>query len=78
MSEVSNALVGGASTGSGFEALSHLDDGFLGTGLSSSTELSLIVSALIAAYVAIGTVKYYRPGFSVFRTVTGALGLGDR
>ena len=74
MSETTAALGETASTGEGYEALTRLNDGFLGTGYSSLAELSLIGMALIATYVAVSTVKYCWPEFSFFNSVTGAIG----
>ena len=76
-SVVSEPSVGG-STSDGFEALANLNDGFLGTGYSSSVEISFVVMTLILGYVAIGTVRYLRPETRFLGTVVDALGLrGD-
>jgi hypothetical protein len=78
MSEVTAVLSEGGKTSDGFEALANLNEGFLGTGYSSSVELSYMVMALIVGYVAISMVKYFLPEFSILRTLTGAIGLRDR
>ena len=77
MYEVTSAAGEAASTGEGYDALASLNDGFLGTGSSSVMELSFVAMALIAIYVAHSTVRYCWPEFSLFRTLTGTLGLGD-
>ena len=74
---ISEPSVGG-STSDGFEALANLNDGFLGTGYSSSVELSFVVMTLILGYVAIATVRYLRPETRFLGSVVDALGLrGD-
>ena len=68
----------GGSTRDGFEALASLNDGFLGTGYSSSVELSYIAMALIFGYVAISTVRYFLPETRFLNTVAEVLGLRGR
>ncbi len=68
----------GSSTSDGFEALANLNEGFLGTGYSSSVELSYIAMVLIFGYVAITLVRYFLPETRFLNTVAGALGLRDR
>ncbi len=67
----------GSSTSDGFEALTNLNDGFLGTGYSSSVEISFIAMALIFGYVAITTLRYFLPETRFLNTVVAALGLRD-
>ena len=78
MSEVSIGVDEGSETSSAIGAFASLDNGFLGTGYSSSVELSFIVMALIVVYVANGTFRYFLPDFSLLRTITSAIGLADR
>ncbi len=77
MSEVVSLSSEGSSTSDGFEALAYLNDGFLGTGYSSSVEISYIAMVLIFGYVAITTVRYFLPETKFLNTVTEALGLRD-
>jgi hypothetical protein len=77
MSDVALESSAGGSTGDGFEAFANLNDGFLGTGYSSSVEVSFIVMALIFGYVAIGTVRYILPETKFLGAVAEALGLRD-
>ncbi len=74
MSEVVSLSSEGSSTSDGFAALANLNDGFLGTGYSSSVELSFIAMALIFGYVAISTVRYFLPETRFLNTVVEALG----
>ncbi len=67
----------GSSTSDGFAALANLNDGFLGTGYSSSVELSFIAMVLIFGYVAITSVRYFLPETRFLNTVAEALGLRD-
>ena len=62
----------------GFEALANLNDGFLGTGYSTSVELSFIAMALIFGYAAISTVRYFLPNTSIINSIRESLGLRDR
>ena len=78
MSNVTSETNVGGHASDGFEALANLNDGFLGTGYSSSVEVSFIVGTLIVGYVAISTLKYFRPEFSSFGSVAEALGLRDK
>ncbi len=75
MSDVVSLSSEGGSTSNGFEALANLNDGFLGTGFSSSVEISFIAMALIFGYVAIATVRYFLPETRFLNTVVEALGL---
>ena len=77
MSDVVSLSSEGGSTSNGFEALANLNDGFLGTGFSSSVEISFIAMALIFGYVAITTLRYLLPEIRFLNTVTEALGLRD-
>lgn len=81
MSEVVSDVVGASHVASnpndGFEAVANLNAGFLGTGYSTTIELSLVVMVLIVGYVAHGTFRYFLPDFSVTKAVAGALGLRD-
>ena len=75
MSDVVSLSSEGGSTSDGFEALANLNDGFLGTGFSSSVEISFIAMALIFGYVAVATVRYFLPETRFLNTVVEALGL---
>ena len=77
MSEVVTVSSQASRASDGFEALAHLNDGFLGTGYSTSVELSFIAMALIFGFVAIGTVRYFMPETRFFSAITDALGLRD-
>ncbi len=77
MSEVVSLSSEGSSTSDGFEALANLNDGFLGTGYSSSVEISYIAMVLIFGYVAITAIRYFLPETRFLNTVAGALGLRD-
>ncbi len=77
MSEEVSLSSEGSSTSDGSEALANLHDGFLGTGYSSSVEISFIAMVLIFGYVAITTVRYFLPETRFLNTVTEALGLRD-
>ncbi len=77
MSEVVSLSSEGSSTSDGFAALANLNDGFLGTGYSSSVELSYIAMVLIFGYVAITVIRYFLPETRVLNTVANALGLRD-
>jgi hypothetical protein len=77
MSDVVSVSSEGGSTSDGFEVLTTLNDGFLGTGYSSTVELSFIAMALIFGYVAIGTIKYFSPETKFLISVAAALGLRD-
>ncbi len=77
MSEVVSISSEGSGTSDGFEALANLNDGFLGTGYSSSVEISLIAMVLIFGYVAITTFRYFLPETRFLSTVVAALGLRD-
>jgi hypothetical protein len=72
----SESSVGGGAS-DGFEALANLNDGFLGTGYSSSVEVSFIASALIFGYVAISMVRYFMPETRFVGAVAEVLGLRD-
>ncbi len=75
MSDVVSLSSEGGSTSNGFEALANLNDGFLGTGFSSSVEIAFIAMALIFGYVAVATVRYFLPETRFLNTVVEALGL---
>jgi len=75
MSDVVSLSSEGGSTSDGFEALANLNDGFLGTGFSSSVEIAFVAMALIFGYVAIATVRYFLPETRFLNTVVEALGL---
>ena len=77
MSEVVSLSSEESSTSEGFEALANLNDGFLGTGYSSSVEISYIAMVLIFGYVAITAVRYFLPETRFLNSVTEALGLRD-
>ena len=67
----------GGSASEGFEALANLNAGFLGTGYSSSVELSFIAMALIFGFVAISMFRYFLPETRFLHSVAAALGLRD-
>lgn len=67
-----------APSSDGFESLTSINDGVLGTGYSTASELSFIAMALILAYVVHGTMRYLLPGFRLVDSVADALGLRDR
>jgi len=75
MSEVVSLSSEGGGTSEGFEALATLNDGFLGTGYSTSVELSFITMALIFGYVAVTMFRYFLPETRILSTVAEALGL---
>ncbi len=77
MSEVVSLSSEGSSTSDGFEALANLNDGFLGTGYSSSVEISYIAMVLIFGYVAITAIRYFLPETRFLNSVTEALGLRE-
>ncbi len=70
-----SSQIGGTGNESG--ALASLNAGFLGTGYSSSVELSFIAMALIFGYVAISTVRYFLPETRFFDFITESLGFRD-
>lgn len=67
----------GASVGDGFGSLAHLNDGFLGTGYSTSVELSFVAMGFIALYVVVATARYFLHGTKIVESVADALGLGE-
>ena len=75
MSEVVSLSSVDSGTSDGFEALANLNEGFLGTGFSSSVEISFIAMALIFGYVAVATVRYFMPEVRFLNAVVEALGL---
>ena len=77
MSEVTSVVSVGGETSDGFEALASLNEGLFGTGYSASIELSFMVGALIAGYLAISMFRYFLPEFSLLGIVAGAIGLRD-
>ena len=77
MSEVISVSSEGSTASVGFEAFANLNDGFLGTGLSSSAEIAFIAMALIFSYVAISTFRYIFPEVGFFKTIVVTLGLRD-
>ena len=77
MSEEVSLSSEGSSTNNGFEALANLNDGFLGTGYSSSVEISFIAMVLIFGYVAISAVRYFLPEARFLNIVAEAIGLRD-
>ena len=62
-------------TSEGYEAIASLNDGFLGTGYTTSVELSFIAMALIVGYVAYSTTRYFMPELRIRATVAEMLGL---
>jgi hypothetical protein len=78
MSNVTSEPSVGGGTSDEFEALANFNESFLGTGYSSSVEISFIVMTLIIGYVTIGTVRYLRPETRFLGSVVDVLGLrGD-
>jgi hypothetical protein len=74
---VSEVVVVGSEGGKGnegYQALAALNEGFLGTGHSTSVEISFIAMALIAGYVAVSTARYFLHGSRLLAAVAGALG----
>ena len=75
--DVSDVVVVGSESGKGaegYEALAALNEGFLGTGYSTSVEISFIAMALIGGYVAVSTARYFLHGTRLLSAVAGALG----
>ena len=64
--------------GGAYEAFAALNEGFLGTGYSTSAEISFIAMALIFGYVVVSTARYFLEGTKVLDSVAGALGLSDK
>lgn len=58
-------------------ALAGMNDGFLGTGYSTSVELSFIALAAICAWVIYETGRYFLAGTGIAERVAAKLGLGD-
>jgi hypothetical protein len=75
MSEVVSLSSVDSGTSDGFEALANINEGFLGTGFSSSVEISFVAMAVMFAYVAIATVRYFMPEARFLNTVVETLGL---
>ena len=61
----------------GFEALAKINDGFLGTGLSTASELAFIALGLIIGYVIFSVARYYRAGSDFFQTLASTFGLDE-
>jgi hypothetical protein len=61
----------------GFAALVDGSGSLLGTGYSPSVELSFIAMALIAAYVAISTARYFLSGSELGEMLAVALGFRE-
>ncbi|MHA1530022.1 MAG: hypothetical protein ACTSVG_13465 [Alphaproteobacteria bacterium] len=78
MSEAVSLSSKGSGASDGYEAFASLNDGFLGTGYSSSVEISFIAMVLIFGYVAITSFRYFLPETKALNAVTEALGLRDR
>ena len=75
MSDLVSGSSEAAGNGDGFEWVAGLNGGFLGTGSSTLVELSYVAMALIAGYVAIGTVRYFFPDLNLTAKLAEALGL---
>ncbi len=75
MSEVISVASEGSGASDGFGVMANLNDGFLGTGYTSSVELSFIAMALIFGYVAFTTFRYLFPETRFLNAVVAALGL---
>ncbi len=61
--------------GDGFEWVAGLNEGFLGTGYSTSVEVSFIVLAVIVLYVGFATAKYFLRGTDLEETISDLFGL---
>jgi len=59
----------------GFGWVAELNEGFLGTGYSTSVEVTFIVATLIVIYIAYGTAKYLTRGKNFGISVIEILGL---
>jgi hypothetical protein len=77
MDNVVTAPVNGGHVDDGFAALAHLSDGFLGTGYSTSVELSFIAMGFIVVYVVVATARYFLHGTKIIESVADALGLRE-
>jgi hypothetical protein len=71
---VAQTAVSGAAD-DGFQWVGELNEGFLGTGYSTSAEVSMIVLGMIVIYVAYATAKYCLRGTDFHDTVAEILGL---
>ena len=60
-----------------YDPLAGLNDGFLGTGYSSTVEASFIAMALILAYVGYAAAKYFLSESELGRSVAEAVGLRE-
>ena len=65
----------GATSGEGFESLANLNSGFLGTGYTTTVELSFVAMALIILYIAFGMARYYIEGTELELKILRAVGL---
>ena len=68
----------GEEAGGAYQAIATLNEGFLGTGYSTSVEISFILMGLIACYVVVSTARYFLEGTRVLDSVAGALGFSDK
>ena len=75
MNDLVSASSGSGNAGDGYEAIAGLNDGFLGTGYTTSVELSFIAMALIIGYVAFSTARYFMPETRIAATLAEVLGL---
>lgn len=77
MANVENAAASNAGYSDGFESISGVYEGFLGTGYSTAVELSFIAMGLIVCYVLYGTAKYVAAEYDVDlgRSIAETLGL---
>jgi hypothetical protein len=61
--------------GDGFEWVTGLNQGFLGTGYSTTVEVSFIVLGAIVLYVGFATAKYFLRGTELEETLSDLFGL---
>ena len=57
------------------EVQGQVTEGFLGTGLSLGTEITLVAIVLFGAYVAFSLARYYGLRFNPFMAIASTLGL---
>ncbi len=77
MANVDDASGANVGYSDGFESITGVYDGFLGTGYSTAVELSFVAMGLIVGYVIYGTVKYVASEYDIDlgRSIAETLGL---